>query len=114
VDGPDQGLMMEPKAGNNGHGPGVPDTAGGRPDAAVSPSAPDRRADPLEPMAQLFRDLRALPAGLSGREAARRLEVSVPNEPARRGGQRWPGDLATQFTPPLAVLLTVARRAGPG
>jgi hypothetical protein len=33
-------------------------------------------ADPLEPLEELFRDLRASAAGLSGREAARRLEVS--------------------------------------
>jgi calcium-translocating P-type ATPase len=59
-------------------------------------------------MGQLFRDLRATPAGLSGREAARRLEVLGPNELARRGGRRWPGELAAQFTQPLAILLAVA------
>jgi magnesium-transporting ATPase (P-type) len=59
-------------------------------------------------MAQLFRDLRAVPAGLSGREAARRLEVYGPNELARSGGRRWPAELAAQFTQPLAVLLAVA------
>jgi len=59
-------------------------------------------------MVQLFRDLRAGPTGLSSREAARRLEVSGPNELARRGGRRWPGELAAQFTQPLAVLLAVA------
>ncbi len=59
-------------------------------------------------MTQLFRDLRAGPGGLPGREAARRLEVSGPNELARRGGRRWPGELAAQFTQPLAVLLAVA------
>jgi magnesium-transporting ATPase (P-type) len=64
--------------------------------------------DPLEPLAQLFRDLRSSPAGLSGREAARRLEVSGPNELTRRGGRRWPGELARQFTQPLAVLLAAA------
>ena len=74
-----------------------------RPDA--SPQAP---ADALEPLAQLFRDLRSSPEGLSGREAARRLEVHGPNELARRGGRRWPGELAGQFTQPLAVLLAVA------
>ncbi len=36
-------------------------------------------ADPLEPLEQLFRDLRASPHCLSSREAARRLEVSGPN-----------------------------------
>ena len=65
-------------------------------------------ADPLEPLEQLFRDLRASAAGLSGREAARRLQVSGPNELVRRGGQRWPGELARQFTHPLALLLSAA------
>jgi len=65
-------------------------------------------ADPLEPLEQLFRDLRASADGLSGREAARRLEVSGPNELVRRGGRRWPGELARQFTHPLALLLTAA------
>jgi hypothetical protein len=31
-------------------------------------------ADPLEPLGELFRDLRASAAGLSGREAARRWD----------------------------------------
>ena len=65
-------------------------------------------ADPLETLEELFRDLRASAAGLSGREAARRLEVSGPNELSRRGGRRWPGELARQFTHPLAMLLMVA------
>jgi len=64
--------------------------------------------NPLEPLAQLFRDLRSTPGGLSGREAARRLEAAGPNELARRGGRRWPGELAAQFTQPLALLLAVA------
>ena len=64
--------------------------------------------DPLEPLARLFRDLRSSPGGLSAREAARRLEVSGPNELARRGGRRWPGELARQFTHPLALLLALA------
>ena len=34
--------------------------------------------DPLEPLAQLFRDLRSSAEGLPGREAARRLEVFGP------------------------------------
>ncbi|HZR48589.1 MAG TPA: cation-transporting P-type ATPase, partial [Streptosporangiaceae bacterium] len=64
--------------------------------------------DPLEPLNQLFRDLRTTENGLSGREATRRLEVSGPNELTRRGGRRWPGELARQFTHPLAVLLAAA------
>ena len=73
-------------------------------------SAPDGQAaaDPLEPVGQLFRDLRSSRDGLSGREAARRLEVSGPNELSRRTGRRWPAELARQFTQPLAMLLGVA------
>ena len=77
--------------------------ADARPDA--SPGTP---ADPLEPLAHLFRDLRSSSKGLSAREAARRLEVHGPNELARRGGRRWPGELARQFTHPLAMLLMLA------
>ncbi len=65
-------------------------------------------ANPLKPLEELLRDLRAAPDGLSSREAARRLEVSGPNELLRRGGRRWPGELARQFTHPLALLLAVA------
>jgi magnesium-transporting ATPase (P-type) len=65
-------------------------------------------ADPREPLARLFRDLRGSSAGLSGREAARRLEVFGPNELTRRGGRRWPRELARQFTQPLALLLAAA------
>lgn len=75
---------------------------------AAAPDRPARDADPLEPLEELFRDLRAAPGGLSGREAARRLEVSGPNELVRRGGRRWPGELARQFTHPLALLLLAA------
>jgi len=64
--------------------------------------------DPLEPLAQLFQDLRSGPGGLSSREVGRRLAVTGPNELARRGGRRWPGELAGQFTHPLALLLAVA------
>jgi len=80
-------------------------------DGAAAPDQPARgpvNADPLEPLEELFRDLRAAPSGLSGREAARRLEVSGPNELVRRGGRRWPGELARQFTHPLALLLLLA------
>jgi hypothetical protein len=41
-------------------------------------------------------------------EAARRLEIWGPNELARRGGRRWPAELAEQFTNPLTVLLALA------
>jgi calcium-translocating P-type ATPase len=73
----------------------------------TSPTA-TRMVDSREPLARLLRDLRTSRAGLSGREAARRLEVWGPNELSRRGGRRWPSELARQFTQPLAVLLAVA------
>jgi calcium-translocating P-type ATPase len=87
-------------AGHNGHRQGAA--------AARTAAAPGASPDPLEPLAELFRDLRSAPGGLSGREAARRLEVTGSNELARRGGRRGPGELAAQFTQPLAVLLAVA------
>jgi len=75
----------------------------------TQPGNPDGlAADPLEPLTQLFRDLRTSASGLSSREAARRLQVSGPNELTRRGGRRWPGELARQFTQPLAMLLALA------
>ncbi|HET9896249.1 MAG TPA: cation-transporting P-type ATPase [Streptosporangiaceae bacterium] len=64
--------------------------------------------NPLEPVALIYRDLRTSAEGLSGREAARRLEASGPNELTRRAGRRWPHELAGQFTQPLALLLAAA------
>ncbi|RZU53387.1 calcium-translocating P-type ATPase [Krasilnikovia cinnamomea] len=69
---------------------------------------PQTAIDEQEPLTALFRDLRTSPAGLGGREAARRLIVYGPNELVRRGGRRWPRELLNQFTQPLAVLLFVA------
>jgi magnesium-transporting ATPase (P-type) len=64
--------------------------------------------DPLEPLARLYRDLRSSPAGLSDREATRRLVGYGPNELTRRSGRQWPGELLAQFTHPLALLLAAA------
>jgi calcium-translocating P-type ATPase len=64
--------------------------------------------DPREPVALLLRDLRARPDGLSTREAERRLVVHGANELQRRGGRRWPRQLARQFVHPLALLLWLA------
>ena len=36
--------------------------------------------DPLEPLAQLFQDLRSTSGGLSSREVGRRLAVTGPKE----------------------------------
>ena len=60
------------------------------------------------PVDVLFRHLKASPAGLSSREAARRLVVVGPNELVRRGGRTWPREVAKQFTHPLALLLWLA------
>jgi calcium-translocating P-type ATPase len=93
----------------HGHGPAAADVATRpRHDLDSTAGTDGQSANPLEPLAQLLRDLRASADGLSGREAARRLQVSGPNELARRGGRRWPRELASQFTQPLAVLLAVA------
>lgn len=100
--------MTEARVSKDGRGPAATDPAGGTRGVVGLPPEPGGRADPLEPMTQLFRDLPAAPGGLSGREASRRLEVSGPNELARRGGRQWPGELLAQFTQPLAVLLAVA------
>ncbi|MFD4556602.1 cation-translocating P-type ATPase [Streptomyces sp. NPDC058469] len=70
--------------------------------------AGSRLADPLEPLTLLLQHLRSSAGGLSEREAARRLQVYGPNELVRRGGTRWPAELARQFTHPLALVLAVA------
>jgi Cation transporter/ATPase, N-terminus len=70
--------------------------------------AAGQQEDPREPVVLLFRNLRSSAQGLSSREAARRLLVHGPNELSRRGGRRWPRELARQFTHPLALLLAVA------
>jgi calcium-translocating P-type ATPase len=61
--------------------------------------------DPEERIDLLLRDLRASRDGLSQREAERRLLSHGPNRLERRSGRRWPGQLARQFTHPLALLL---------
>jgi calcium-translocating P-type ATPase len=64
--------------------------------------------EPREPIERLFRELRAQPSGLTGREAARRLVAYGPNELERRGGRRWLRELVKQFVHPLALLLWAA------
>jgi calcium-translocating P-type ATPase len=70
--------------------------------------APAGEPDPEERVALLLRDLRATRSGLSAREVQRRIEQYGPNELRRRGGRRWPRELARQFTHPLALLLWAA------
>ncbi len=64
--------------------------------------------DAREPVARLLRDLRTTPAGLTAREAARRLQVSGPNALPAHGGHHWPLALLRQLIHPLALLLWVA------
>jgi magnesium-transporting ATPase (P-type) len=72
-----------------------------------TPAAPPQ-IDPTEQADLLLRDLHTDFHGLSQREADRRLVRFGGNELVRRGGRRWPRQLAQQFTHPLALLLTAA------
>ena len=71
-------------------------------------TAPGAPPDPREPVIRLLRDLSSRPAGLSQREAVRRLERYGPNSLVVRTTRTWPRALARQFTQPLAVLLMLA------
>jgi calcium-translocating P-type ATPase len=81
-----------------------PSYTNGREDRNVSAVAPN----PEEAADRLLRDLRSAPEGLSTREAQRRLLQHGPNTLQRRHKRRWPGELARQFTHPLALLLWLA------
>jgi calcium-translocating P-type ATPase len=69
---------------------------------------PSPRLDPTEASERLLRRLKSSVDGLTPREAQRRLLQYGPNELTRRGGRRWPRELARQFTHPLALLLVAA------
>jgi calcium-translocating P-type ATPase len=71
-------------------------------------STSPRAGDAREPVALLYRDLRAGPSGLSSREAARRLVAYGPNVLQQRTRVRWPGQIARQVSHPLALLLWAA------
>jgi calcium-translocating P-type ATPase len=77
-------------------------------DRAPAPIEQDVGLDPEEAVGLLLRDLRTGRDGLSSREAQRRLQQFGPNQLERRGGRRWPRELARQFTHPLALLLGAA------
>src|SRR5512140_3068311 len=77
-------------------------------DRAVAPVEQVGSLDPEEAIGLLLRDLKATSQGLSSREAERRLVQFGPNELRRRGGRRWPRELAHQLTHPLALLLVGA------
>ena len=74
----------------------------------LDPASPSTALDPTETVERLLRDLKTGRDGLSSREAQRRLVQFGPNELSRRGGRRWPRELARQFTHPLALLLVAA------
>lgn len=84
------------------------DGPGAQRQAPRRPPAGSADPDPREPLGLLFRDLRTSRRGLTEREAARRQAVYGPNTLSRRGGLRWPRELAQQFTHPLALLLALA------
>src|ERR1035441_1216168 len=71
-------------------------------------SSPTAEVDATESIVLLLRDLRSSREGLSTAEAERRLIQYGPNGLSRRGGVRWPRELARQFTHPLALLLWAA------
>jgi potassium/sodium efflux P-type ATPase len=76
----------------------------------MTPRLPERgdRVGPEEGLDPTFRRLGTSRAGLSAREAARRLEQHGPNLIERRRGPSRLRELALQFTHPLALLLWVA------
>ena len=78
------------------------------PPMLLDPPSTSIALDPTEAVELLLRDLRTGRDGLSPREAQRRLVQFGPNELRRRGGRRWPRELARQFTHPLALLLVAA------
>ncbi|HVC14689.1 MAG TPA: cation-transporting P-type ATPase [Acidimicrobiales bacterium] len=86
-------------------------TIGGAPKDAladVPEPAVTEGADPRVQLALLYRSLRSSPRGLSTLQAERRLGRYGLNELTRRQGRRWRGQLARQFTHPLALLLAAA------
>lgn len=74
-----------------------------------SDAIPQETSPPAtEPIDRLLRDLGTRRDGLSASEVERRRVVYGPNELARRGGPRWPRQLARQLVQPFALLLWVA------
>jgi calcium-translocating P-type ATPase len=62
-------------------------------------------APPADRVERLLRELKSNPAGLSRREAARRLAVQGPNTLPRPRRRHWLRDIVHQLTHPLALLL---------
>jgi len=78
------------------------------PEQASVPPRDSAGIEPTEHLDVLMRDLRSSPDGLSAVEAGRRAVQYGPNELRRRGGLKWPRELARQLTHPLALLLWLA------
>ena len=76
--------------------------------SAVEYNGRVEHVEALGPAARLLRDLHTSRDGLSSVEAQRRLLQFGRNELSRRGGVKWPGELARQLTHPLALLLWLA------
>lgn len=68
----------------------------------------DSGPDPQEAIDRLYRSLASRPAGLSPREAERRMLQYGPNTVQRSGGPQLATELVRQFIHPLALLLWVA------
>ena len=103
----------EAAANTAGRSVKIPDGAGGgavhawRMSVELERDAPDP-VDVTAGAELLLAHLGSSPEGISSREAARRLVQYGPNALSRRGGVRWPRELARQFTHPLALLLWAA------
>lgn len=74
----------------------------------TKPATEEPDVDAREPVALLLRDLHSATAGLTSREAARRLVVSGPNALPVSGRKQWPLVLVRQLIHPLALLLWIA------
>ena len=76
--------------------------------ATAARPVPEPVIDPQQRVDLVLAELRTRTAGLSAREAARRLTQYGPNAIVRRTGPQWPAELLRQFAHPLALLLWVA------
>jgi calcium-translocating P-type ATPase len=74
----------------------------------VEQTGDGRILDAAEPLVKFLHELRTSERGLTGREAARRLQSYGPNALPVLHRRRWWRDLTDQLTHPLAVLLWLA------
>jgi magnesium-transporting ATPase (P-type) len=88
----------------------MPEAVAAAPAVAGSPAGADSVAsvDPQERIEALLAHLGTRQAGLSSREADRRLTQFGANEISRTEQSSWIGELVRQFVHPLALLLWVA------